>query len=384
MTIGAPESPDLADLIHEMARRNWLLGDSAEAEPLCRQALEMARRVSAKRVEADALITLASWTTMKSEDSISALNEAVVICQAEKLLLQESRAQFNLGVSLSAYGANFRAGREHYIKSAEIDQQMGNLSGELLTLTNAAMCTITLGEFSRVEEMIAHLDEIRDQIVDPGISEQNYQELQADFQEAKGNLEGAAEICRGRFRQAIDSGSDSEIVGTAYLYPLLLLELGAQDEAELVIQHGVKAADQIQSLRVRTRAVQAMVLARKGDFIPARQVYKKAEQIFAERLRAWPGLWLCMAHAHVLAAEKRWDEAFSTFQEAANLLEHAEARFRRSLLLQDWALAHLDRGRPEDIERARELYSEALSEFEDMGSPGYVKRIQARLDELDS
>ena len=90
-----------------------------------------------------------------------------------------------------------------------------------------------------------------------------------------------------------------------------------------------------------------------------------------------------MAHAHVLATEKRWNESFATFQEASNLLERSEARFDRSLFLQSWAQAHLERGQPEDLERARELYSEALSEFEAMGSPGYVKRIQARLDELD-
>ena len=65
------------------------------------------------------------------------------------------------------------------------------------------------------------------------------------------------------------------------------------------------------------------------------------------------------------------------------MLSRAESRFPRAIFLQDWARAHLQRGHAEDIERARELYSEALSEFEDMGSPGYVKRIQARLDELD-
>jgi tetratricopeptide (TPR) repeat protein len=90
-----------------------------------------------------------------------------------------------------------------------------------------------------------------------------------------------------------------------------------------------------------------------------------------------------MAHAHVLAAEKRWDEAFTTFQESADMLARAEARFERSLFLQDWAQVHVQRGQEEDLDRARELYREALSEFEDMGSPGYVKRIQARLDELE-
>ena len=115
----------------------------------------------------------------------------------------------------------------------------------------------------------------------------------------------------------------------------------------------------------------------------ARKVYDEAEQIFAEHSRPWSAIMLCMAYANVLAAEERWVESFAVFQESAVLLARAEARFERSVFLQDWAQAHLERGLPEDLERARELYREALSEFEDMGSPGYVARIQVRLDELD-
>ena len=51
------------------------------------------------------------------------------------------------------------------------------------------------------------------------------------------------------------------------------------------------------------KAVKSALLARKGDCVQARKVYDKAEQIFAERSRAWSAVWLSMAHAHVLAAE---------------------------------------------------------------------------------
>jgi tetratricopeptide (TPR) repeat protein len=380
---GAPESPDLANMIHETARSYYFLGDSAQAEPFCRQALDMARRVSAKRVEADALITLGGMPSIKTEDAIAVHNEAIAICQAEKLRDQEARAHNNLGEILWLYEADFRAGREHYLKAAEVNRQMGDLSGELITLTNAASSSITMGEFSKAEETIAHLDEIRDQLADPGISGENYQWLQAYFEHAKGNLEGAAELSRVIFRQSMDSGSAWEILSASYFFSLLLMELGALDEAESVIEHGVKVADQIRAVRALARAVQVMVLARKGEFVQARRVYDKTERIFAEHSRAWSGVYLSMAHAHVLAAERRWDEAFSTFQESADLLAHAEARFDRAIFLQDWAQAHLDCGQPENIDRARELYREVLAEFEDMGSPGYVKRIQARLDELD-
>jgi tetratricopeptide (TPR) repeat protein len=382
LTDDAPESPDLASLIHEMARSYHFLGDLSQAESLCYQALEMASCVSAKRVEADALITLGVLRSVNTENAIAALNEAIAICQAEKLPVEESRAHMNLGASLGIFKANLRAGQEHFHRAAEIARQLGDHNIELLSLTFAAFISIRMGEFSKVEQIIAHLHEIRDQLVNPGTPGQNYQALQAYIKHATGNLEGAAECSRIMFRQAIDSGSAYEIIDISLSLCPLLVELGMLDEANVTIQHGLEAAEQVRDGRVRTRAVWAIVLARTGDFVQARQVYDKAEQIFAEHSRAWSGIFLSMAHADVLAAEKRWAESFAAFQESADLLVYAEMRFDRSIFLQDWAQARLQRGQPEDLERARELYNEALAEFEDMGSPGYVVRIQARLDEL--
>ena len=242
-------------------------------------------------------------------------------------------------------------------------QQLGDLTGELFALTNEVSNLIIMGEVSRVKQRIANIDEIRDQLVVPGRTEGIYKGLQADFEHAMGNLEGPTELYRVKFRQSMDSGSAYEILGESLSLSFSLLELGLWDEAEPVIQQGVKAADQIREFRVEARAVQVMVLARTGDHVQARQVYDKAEQIFAERSRAWAEVRLSMAHAHILAAEKRWSESFTTFQEAADLLDRAEARFPRTIFLQDWAQAHLGRGQTEDLERARELYIEALSEF---------------------
>ena len=57
-------------------------------------------------------------------------------------------------------------------------------------------------------------------------------------------------------------------------------------------------------------------------------------------------------------------------------------RLGRALALREWAEAHLSRGEPEDRERARELLDQARAEFEGMGSPGYVEKIDAQLKAL--
>jgi tetratricopeptide (TPR) repeat protein len=380
---GASKSAELADLIHETARANYFIGQSVEAEPLCNQALEMARAVSAKRVEAEALTTLGILPHLSSDDAIAALEEAVSICQAENLLVEESRAHNNLGVAFVVNEAKFRASREHYLRAGEIDRQLGDLTGELFTLTNAASSSITMGEFSRAKETIEHIEELGEQLGDTGTARREFQALLAYYEQASGNLENAADKQRVLFQQAVDSGSAFEVLGGSFLLSLLLVELDAFDEAEAVMQQGVEAADQTRASRVLTRTILALALARKGDVERARQTYDEAEEIFAEHSRAWAGVLLRAARAEVLAAEQRWDESFAAFAEAADLAQIAEARFPRSDFLQGWARAHLQRGQPEDIERAKQILLQVQSEFEEMGSPGYVKRIQTRIKELE-
>ncbi len=66
---GAPESPDQADLLHETARACHFNGVPDEAASLCRQALEMAERLGAVRVQAEALTTLGLLPNVPYEES---------------------------------------------------------------------------------------------------------------------------------------------------------------------------------------------------------------------------------------------------------------------------------------------------------------------------
>jgi tetratricopeptide (TPR) repeat protein len=125
-----------------------------------------------------------------------------------------------------------------------------------------------------------------------------------------------------------------------------------------------------------------MALARSSNAEQARSTFDEAEQIFQEHMRAWSANILRWARAEVLATEKNWDESFAAFAEAVNLYAKSGARFPRCEVLLSWAKAHLQRGEAEDLVRAKELLKEAISEFEQMGSPGYAQRIQARLEEL--
>ena len=107
-------------------------------------------------------------------------------------------------------------------------------------------------------------------------------------------------------------------------------------------------------------------------------------EIQSEHNRGWSEIWLRIARAGVVTVEQRWEEIPEVFGEAADGLERAGARVLRTWLLREWAEAHLLRGEPEDVERAKVLFSEALSEYKEMGATGHVERVRARLDEIEN
>ena len=383
LTKGSIESAELANLIHETARAHYFLGDSEQAEPLCYRSLEMARRFSAKRIEADALTTFGILPSVNKEDAISALEDAIAICQEERLLVEESRAHNNLGVILGFYTANFRRGLKHYLQGADISRQLGDLTGELFTFANAASNHVLLGELDAAEELITYLHELHGQLPESGASSRTYTGALASFEHGKRNLEKAAGLRRELFEEALETNSAYEITLASINLGSVLLELGVLDEAVEVLQRGVEGADQLGQARVLTRSILSLVLARKNDTDRARQVYEEAKEIFAEYAWGWSEIVLRMAHAGVVTAERRWDEMPTAFEQAAERLKRSELRFWRAGLLRDWAEAHLQRGQPEDLARAKHLLNEALEEYEDMGSPLNAERIKEKLQELN-
>jgi tetratricopeptide (TPR) repeat protein len=319
---------------------------------------------------------------MKTEDAIAALEQAVEICQAEELLVEESRAHNNLGVILSIYSANFRAAREHYELAGAIDRKVGDRVGELFTLTNAAGSSITLGEFAMARETINQLSTLREQVESTVASGRTYDGLLAYMEHADGQLETAIEKRKELLQQAIESNATYDVLIASLTLSLLLVQIEAYDELETTARQGVEAADQLRAARAAARSLLAICHARKGSVDEARSAYEAAAEIFKEHSRAWSANILRWASAEVLAAEQNWDESFAAFAEAVDMYNNSEARFPSTEVLLSWANAHLQRAEPEDLDRARELLQEAISEFEQMGSPGYAKRIRAQLDEL--
>ncbi len=105
---GAPDSPGLADLLHETARACHFNGLPEEMETLCRRALAMAERLGVVRVQAEALTTLGLLSNLSTEDALAAFSRAIGLAEAAGLLAQASRAHHNMGNALAGQQVSWR------------------------------------------------------------------------------------------------------------------------------------------------------------------------------------------------------------------------------------------------------------------------------------
>ncbi len=174
------------------------------------------------------------------------------------------------------------------------------------------------------------------------------------------------------------------MLGNRFFLSLILIELAEYEEAADLLGKAIASSDEADWLRDGIRAVMATATARQGLAEPGRALLDEAQAIHAERPGAFLAMILGESYANVLVAEGRWDDAFDAFKTTA--VEFAEARLRtfHTSSLRDWAEAHLARGEAADSERAKELYREALAEYEDMGATGWIERVQARMAELEN
>ena len=383
LTEGASESGALAGLIHETARAKSFLGFSDEALNLCNQALEMARRQSDRRVEADTLITLGINATLATEEAVAAFEEAIEICQQEGLLAEESRAHNNLAVVVDFALADFARGTEHYLKAAEIARKMGDLSGELFAYDNAISSVITMGDFSEAEKMLAYGKEIFDRLEDPGAAGENYLGAVSQFEFEKGHLDQALAGRQELLARARESGSDFDLGVEAFFTGVVLTEMRKLDEAGIVLTESIAATDRANWARTFPRAYMAMVLARQEHVEQARETLKEGIAINSEKPQAWPENLIGWARAVVLAAEKRWEESFEAFQDSVAIFKERGLRPYQAQIVQDWAEAHTARGEPDDGERAVELLNNAIEIYEDMGSTAYADRVRSRISEIE-
>jgi tetratricopeptide (TPR) repeat protein len=379
--MGAAESAEMSDLLHEAARAYYFNGIEAEGMPLSRRALEMAERQGATKIQAESLITWALFDSLPSDDAIAALERAVELAKANQLPEQEARAHNNLALWVGVYRGQIGSARQHLRRAQELAHKTGQVASELFYTSNEASWAISQGELAYAEAEIGRLASLSEQASQSGTAGLVFRRLEADLWDARGQLEVAVDRYREILAEARAGGLLQDIWATSTSLGEVLTEIGELEEAEAALLEALTIGDKI-GIPGWARLLMSRLHSKGGDRDQSLHFLQEAEQKMAQRPAVLETAQTALARAELARLEGRWEEAWGHYESHIEQLDKMGLRLGRALALREQAEAHLTRGEPEDGARARELLGEARAEFQAMGAPGYVEKIDAQLKEL--
>lgn len=385
-TLGdAPDSPGMANLLHETARAHYFNFQTDECRTLCNLSLKMAERVGSVDVQVDALITKGLLPDLPTEETLMIFEQAIEVAESAGLLYHAARAHNNLGVITTFQAGSLSSGLEHFRQAAELSRKIGNASFELFSASNATSNQILLGHLDEAEEELSVQNQMLEAIYDPGPSELNLKATEAYLSRFRGELEEAIEKCRVLRHEAEAVGDLQTLSSIDLNLGEILLEVGEEDEAEVFLLEALELFDRSASLgRVASRSILSMRDAQQGRFKEARRWLDEAREREAE-----PGagffdtLWRLITERRLAVAEMDWPKAWTAFEVFIERAEKFGFRWFRARALREWAEAHVARGEPGYEKPARELLLESQAEFEEMGAPIYATQVGEILSGLD-
>jgi serine phosphatase RsbU (regulator of sigma subunit) len=392
---GASESPDLARLLHEAGRAYYFNGLPDKALPLCEQALDMAERLGAVDVQADTLATLGAFAPLPKEESVAVLTKAAELAESIGLLEVAARAHHNLAGAKKAMDGGQKAAREHLLRAADLGRQRGAVSEELLSRAVAAGMSLAMGELAAAEGALPELERLQRALPDPRSAQHDIEDLKAVLLEYQGKWAESLQLRRDYYADARRRGDLQRLVDAATGLAGALLEFDRLTEpidqekseevlaeAEAVMLEAVQIRDPGLGIGNWARCHLAMVYARQGKFGDARALLAQVQETPDIEVNIWSEIAQAQAAAMLATAERRWPDALSAFETAANLCARVYLRGMWARTLRDWAEVHALRGEPADPERAETLLRKARAIFEEMGTPYYVGLIEERLQAL--
>jgi serine phosphatase RsbU (regulator of sigma subunit) len=385
---GEADSPDLAFLMHESARACLFNGLPDDAVSLCRGALEMAERLGAVDVQADALATFGVLPDQSPEDVLDALGKAIELAETFGMLRIGVRANHNMGVMISGLQGDQVAARQYYLRAAEIARQRGVVSEELFSLVNAAEVSRGLGNLSEVEEMLPDLERLLKAIADPTPYKLAIASIKGGLLWMRGEWDRALRLNRiwqTEARQRGDLQRLSDINNDLVSALLEMHQWGELDnlgEAEEVLLEAVEIGERGLGGKVWPYCQMSKLRSLQGRFLDAKRWLRKA----CDSAKAQPSFWndIALGSAEVALAteERRWPDALAGVEKLTREFSRIGTRWNWARTLQEWAEIHVMRAEPSDLPRALALFREAQVMFDEMGAQRYKAMVEDRLKEL--
>lgn len=390
---GAEESPDIAYLIHETGRA-YLFNDQPEkARAFTEQALEMAKRLDAVDVQAEALATIGILPTTKPQQAVDALEMAVKISESNNLYGPASRAYINLAAVIDNLG-EIRLARDYRMRAILLGNKIGGISDEQLIQQTIARASLWLADFgdaqARLEQGQQLMQQPDAQLTDNALT-QSF--LLGCLYRYRGNFDLAIETFTDLINQSRQIGDHDHLIeahralAETIFEPHLLgdpnlnpsdidITLGMLDEGQKQTEN-----DQIQS-KVAFFCLKSEIYAFKHNLTKAEQALSIAENAYRNQPTMQDRVRIILTQARLAVGRQNYKSALNFLNEADRLLEKMEGRWFRARIWLEMGDIHLKRNEPEDIDQAQNMYRESLAEFRELDVEYYPDLIIEKLRQV--
>jgi tetratricopeptide (TPR) repeat protein len=255
---------------------------------------------------------------------------------------------------------------------------------ELFSACNAAVWKLIIGNLEEVEEQLPELHRLKETAQVTGMVEWLLRGVDALLQAFRGKFAAAADQFKTLQHETRSAGDVQMLSYVDNWLGEILYELGDLNSAEEALCEAIELGDRgVVFGGVWPRHTLSKVYAQSGSLEKIAQLLAEAKQIeIAWGSRMFDTVSRMGIETELAFSEKRWSEACVIFDKLITMFEKIGSRWYKARALQRKAIILLSRGATGDREAARNALNEALTEFKEMGSEGYMKIVQDQLASL--
>lgn len=383
---GAPDSIDLARLLHAAGRTYLFNGKGVEAKEICLQALAMAEQLECVEAQADTLATLGNFEDQPYDQAVSYHKEAIALAESHKLLRIAFRAHYNLGKFLQKPDEI----RYHLNRAIEIACQRARIDEQVMAWSELLYHIIYSGELRQADEKFSRLEELVDDLPQENVAEKIY------FRTSQADLL----ICQGEWAQArnlLTQIKNKYNESGLLLYTMVIHQCLAQlsleenrfgkfnewQEIEETLSRYIESSEPGLSFLALWLYLLAQVRVRQGRLEEARLLIQKLRQECAVQASQEYELIMTVAEGELAYAEGRWIEAIQHWQWRIDYHVRTQERWSEARSMLDLGEAYLKRNETGDREKARDIFLRAADMFAEMGAKVYADIACSLLDSVD-
>lgn len=376
------ESPGIAALLHETARAYRFTGQPEQALELCRRAVEMSEKLGQVDVLADSLATLGILPNISREEARQVLERSVALADKHSLLLTAIRGHINLGETYRSTGMLAPA-LDQIWKARENSHRIGMKIWETDVLVTIIDILLDMGQLQKALQELYNLMILIREYPENNPNRLWAYTIEAKYYQCAGDWETALQKYSNCRKIAADSQYSKYLISTAKNHAEALLHAGQLEESEKLLADVLLAShDELEFDQYVSHLLLAVIHARTGRAASAQQTLDTllTQQPADHNWVFQPMIqWVT---AEICAAEGRWDEASAAFHAAGDENAQAGASWWHAYYIYEHASALQRSGRPEFLEEASGLYSQALDMFDKMQAEGYVNLLRSKVESV--